>query len=118
IWATELTSAPGALRAMNTSLRTAARMRAKINSQIGGRSKMQMVAKGQAAGDSPQSHPQRSNKKVAGSTRLRRKLSRICHLDTSEIGLATRALDSSGTVEKSQLVICQSPRSQRCLRRL
>src|ERR1700722_9989697 len=80
---------------------------------------MQIVARVHChAGLPGMNHPTTSNSNTAGSTRLRRKLSKIFHHEISEIGLETRSTDSPGTCESSQPAICQSPRSQRCLRRL
>ena len=64
------------------------------------------------------SQPSTNRRNVAGSTRLRRRLSKIFHCETRDIGFGTMRPFSSGTRENSQFVICQSPRSQRCLRRL
>ena len=55
---------------------------------------------------------------MTGSTRLRRRLSRIFHREMVLMGLATNLPDSSGTRPKSHCAICQSPRTQRCLRRV
>ena len=77
------------------------------------------VAKVQRIGRTPgASHPKTRSRNVAGSTRLRRKLSRIFHREISEMGLAHARPASSGTSASSHPAICQSPRSQRCLRRL
>jgi Glycosyl hydrolase family 3 N terminal domain len=47
--------------------------------------------------------------------RLRR-LSRIFHCEMSEMGLPTMRPPKAGTREPIQRMICQSPRTQRCLR--
>src|SRR5205814_9839773 len=103
-----------------TSFRSEAeRTRLKKNSNHTGTKRMQIAAIVQFRAETGNiSQLRRNSRKVAGSTKLRRKLSSIFHCETSEIGLGTLRPVSSGTRDNSQLVICQSPRSQRCLRRL
>ena len=55
---------------------------------------------------------------MTGSTRLRRRLSRIFQREIVLMGFATSLPDSSGTRPKSHGAICQSPRTQRCFRRV
>src|ERR1700730_8320259 len=64
------------------------------------------------------SQPETSNKKVIGSIRLRRRLSNIFQREMMLIGLVTNLPDSSGTFRNSHCVICQSPRTQRCVLRV
>src|SRR5579863_9805840 len=51
--------------------------------------------------------PASSSANVAGSTRLRRKLSTIFHLETTEMGFGTRLPDSSGTHSNNHVSVCQ-----------
>src|SRR3981081_4101803 len=96
-----------------------ARTKLKASSNQVGINKINIVARVHKTGlRLCASQPNSRSRKVAGSTRLRRKLSRIFQREPREIGLATWAPDSSGTYEKIHPAICQSPRSQRCLRRL
>src|SRR2546422_2058887 len=79
---------------------------------------MQMVSRFQYNGRPPSaSQPSTSSKNVAGSTKLRRRLSKIFHREMDEIGFGACSPDSSVTLGNSHPAICQSPRSQRCLRR-
>ena len=107
-----------ASRAIRRSRATSARTRPKPRSNHAGTNKMQIVAMVQRMGWRITSQPNKSNAKVAGSTRLRRRLSKIFQRETSEIGFRTFTPASSGTRSVSHSTICQSPRSQRCLRRL
>src|ERR1051326_2010619 len=96
-----------------------ARTRVNKNSNQSGTTRMQTAAMVQLRAEAgSSSQPKTKRRKVAGSTKLLRKLSRIFHCDTREMGFDTLRPVSSGTRVNSQLVICQSPRSQRCLRRL
>src|SRR5665213_1003064 len=70
----------------------------------------------QNIGEPEQSQPNKNINNKATGTRLRRRLSKIFHLDKGEIGFLTRRWDPPGTHGQSQLAICQSPRIQRCLR--
>src|SRR5262249_16616476 len=96
-----------------------ARNSVSANWQHAGMNRMQTVAIVHRAAVWPDiSHPNTSSRKVEGSTRLRRKLSKIFQREITEIGFFTRAPDSSGTRGSSHSAICQSPLNQRCLRRL
>ena len=58
-----------------------------------------------------------SNSSVsAAGTRLRRRLSKIFHRDSTESGFFRRRPPRPGTPGSSQRAICQSPRIQRCRR--
>ena len=94
-----------------------ARVSPKPNSTHAGTKRIQIAARVHRKGWSVTNQPNKNSAKVAGSTRLRRRLSRIFQRETREIGLGTRAPDSSGTRSVSHSTICQSPRSQRCFRR-
>ena len=63
----------------------------------------------------PAAKKQRERRKFR---KLRRRLSTIFHREMFESGLRARCPDYSGTRGSSQKMICQSPRTQRCLRRL
>ena len=66
-----------------------------------------------------QSEPSGDSKdKGKGSTSERRRLSKIFQREMVEMGLRTYRPDSSGTRENIHWAICQSPRTQRCLRRV
>lgn len=107
-----------ASRAMLGFSDTTARISPNRSSTHVGTNRMQMAATVHLIGWPVPNQPNRNKRQVAGSTRLRRRLSRIFQRETSEMGLGTRAPDSSGTWLVSHSTICQSPRSQRCLRRL
>ncbi len=64
------------------------------------------------------SQPAINRSRVNGSTRERRRLSKIFQREIVEIGLRTLRRDSSGTELNSHCAICQSPRTQRCFRRV
>src|SRR5579862_4824926 len=64
------------------------------------------------------SQPTSSTAKVATSERLRRRLSKICQREIALNGFGTSLPNDSGTRGKSHRPICQSPRTQRCFRRL
>ena len=56
--------------------------------------------------------PSNNTSKDSG-TRLRRRLSKIFHCESTESGLAMRRASEPGTRGRSHCVICQSPRIQR-----
>src|SRR3954447_6247523 len=115
----EVNSAEIASRATTIFFSAAARASVNTNSNHTGTNKMHTLAMVQLrAYPGNTSQPRTNSRKVAGSTRLRRRLSKIFHCETREIGFETIRPVSSGTRENNQLVICQSPRSHRCLRRL
>src|SRR5438270_11499341 len=115
----DVISADIASRATASLYSTRERTRVNTNSNHTGMKRMNSVASVQLLGypGSP-SQPSTNSRKVAGSTRLRRRLSRIFHCETREIGFGTFRPVSSQTLGNSEHVICQSPRNQRCLRRL
>src|SRR5258708_30133223 len=92
--------------------------RLKANSTQAGMNRMHRLTRVHSQGLPVTNQPITSKKNVAGSTRLRRRLSTIFHQEMSEIGFSTRAANSFRTSGNNQLTICQSPRSQRCFRRL
>src|SRR5438270_13318773 len=57
-------------------------------------------------------HPATSSTNRLGSSRLRRRLSTIFHLETSEMGFGTRRRDSSGTHPNYRRINCHSTRIQ------
>ncbi|MEI8003107.1 MAG: hypothetical protein WCG94_02105, partial [Methanothrix sp.] len=63
----------------------------------------------QNLGCSSSNHANDNSKIWAGFTRLRRRLSRIFHRDSPEIGLSMTRPPGPGTRMSSQLAICQSP---------
>src|SRR2546422_11587596 len=96
-----------------------ARGRLRANWLHAGIKRMQMVSRVQYNGRAPSaSQPSTSSKNVAGSTKLRRRFSKIFHREMDEIGFGACSPDSSVTLGNSHPAICQSPRSQRCLRRV
>ena len=79
----------------------AARTRLNPNWNHAGTNRMAMVARVQYSGfPGSTSQPNTNSRKVAGSTRLRRRLSRIFHCETREMGFGTSRPDSSGTRDK------------------
>src|SRR5690348_17767786 len=71
------------------------------NWQHAGMNRMQTVASVHGAAVRPDiSQPNTNSTKVEGSTRLRRKLSKIFQREITEIGFFTRAPDSSGTRDR------------------
>src|SRR5580704_8613287 len=108
-----------ASRAVEELHSTTARTRLNKHWNQAGTNKMHSVASVHShGGRDNMNQPTTSNRNMAGSTRLRRRLSNIFHHEISEIGLGTGLPDSSGTSRSSHSAICQSPRSQRCLRLL
>src|SRR5256885_15558704 len=103
---------------MVKSTTKSARTRLDANSTQAGMNRMHRLTRVHSQGLPVMNQPITSNKNVAGSTKLRRRLSTIFHQEMSEIGFSTRAENSFGTWGNSQLTICQSPRNQRCFRRL
>ena len=55
----------------------------------------------------------KSTANMDSGTRLRRRLSKIFHRESAEIGFGTDGLRRDGTLGSNQPAICQSPRIQR-----
>src|SRR5579885_289122 len=76
------------------------------------------IAVQQAAFCGAKNHAPANSATEADSVRLRRRLSAIFQREMADKELGTILPWRSGTREKSQRSTCQSPRIQRCLRRL
>src|ERR1039458_6306851 len=88
--AKRLLRATRAIRALRAMI---ARVSPKAISNHAGTNKMQIVARVHRTGWPITSQPNKSNAKIAGSMRLRRRLSKIFQRETTEIGFGTRAPD-------------------------